>query len=177
MKAMGFAKLSARPRHYAQNELAVEDFKKRMARPSARRFYGVLISLRQRIRSHGSPPWPRWTSARLEPHKFLGIMCHFLNRAFQTPIDCQAIFTILPANLIGLRAIACSDPIMPSLPGNRVRSVSLCVKRPKRYAPACWPTPPPLRSDARLSRSLLSAIAPKECRFLKAMAMPHARHG
>ncbi|WP_245305036.1 winged helix-turn-helix domain-containing protein [Rhizobium leucaenae] len=24
---MGFAKLSARPRHYAQNELAVEDFK------------------------------------------------------------------------------------------------------------------------------------------------------
>ncbi|MGG6893647.1 IS630 family transposase [Rhizobium sp. BR 315] len=28
LKAMGFAKLSARPRHYAQNELAVEDFKK-----------------------------------------------------------------------------------------------------------------------------------------------------
>ena len=28
LKAMGFAKLSARPRHYAQNELALEDFKK-----------------------------------------------------------------------------------------------------------------------------------------------------
>ncbi|NNH33867.1 winged helix-turn-helix domain-containing protein [Rhizobium sp. SEMIA 4085] len=28
LKAMGFAKLSAHPRHYAQNELAVEDFKK-----------------------------------------------------------------------------------------------------------------------------------------------------
>jgi hypothetical protein len=28
LKAMGLAKLSARPRHYAQNELAVEDFKK-----------------------------------------------------------------------------------------------------------------------------------------------------
>lgn len=28
-------------------------FKKRMARPSARGLYGVLISLRQRIRSHG----------------------------------------------------------------------------------------------------------------------------
>ncbi|WP_081377184.1 winged helix-turn-helix domain-containing protein [Rhizobium etli] len=28
LKAMGFAKLSARPRHYAQNELAVEDLKK-----------------------------------------------------------------------------------------------------------------------------------------------------
>lgn len=33
-------------------------FKKRMAHPSARGFYGVLISLRQRIRSHGAAPWP-----------------------------------------------------------------------------------------------------------------------
>jgi transposase len=28
LKAMGFAKLSARPRHYAQNEYALADFKK-----------------------------------------------------------------------------------------------------------------------------------------------------
>ena len=28
LKAMGFAKLSARPRHYAQNEVAVATFKK-----------------------------------------------------------------------------------------------------------------------------------------------------
>jgi transposase len=28
LKALGFAKLSARPRHHAQNEFAVEDFKK-----------------------------------------------------------------------------------------------------------------------------------------------------
>ena len=28
LKALGFAKISARPRHYAQNELAVEAFKK-----------------------------------------------------------------------------------------------------------------------------------------------------
>lgn len=28
MRALGFRKLSARPRHYAQNELAVEAFKK-----------------------------------------------------------------------------------------------------------------------------------------------------
>ena len=42
LKAMGYRKLSARPRHYAQNELALEDFKKpsrtrwqRSARPSA----------------------------------------------------------------------------------------------------------------------------------------------
>ncbi len=41
LRAMGFRKLSARPRHYAQNELALEDFKKhfgprwrRSARPS-----------------------------------------------------------------------------------------------------------------------------------------------
>jgi transposase len=28
LKAVGFTKISARPRHYAQNELAIEDFKK-----------------------------------------------------------------------------------------------------------------------------------------------------
>ncbi len=28
LKALGFAKISARPRHYAQSELAIEDFKK-----------------------------------------------------------------------------------------------------------------------------------------------------
>jgi len=36
LKALGFARISARPRHYAQNELAVEDFKK-VSRPSWRR--------------------------------------------------------------------------------------------------------------------------------------------
>jgi hypothetical protein len=46
-------------------------------------------------------PWPRWTSAHLEPQKGDGIECHFVHRAFQTPIDCQAIFAILPANLVG----------------------------------------------------------------------------
>ena len=35
LRAMGFRKLSARPRHYAQNELALEDFKKPF-RPSWR---------------------------------------------------------------------------------------------------------------------------------------------
>ena len=28
LKALGFAKISARPRHYAQNQWAIEDFKK-----------------------------------------------------------------------------------------------------------------------------------------------------
>ncbi len=37
LKAMGFRKLSARPRHYAQNELAIADFKKKASPPSWRR--------------------------------------------------------------------------------------------------------------------------------------------
>jgi transposase len=36
LKALGFAKISARPRHYAQNQLAIEDFKK-TSRPRWRR--------------------------------------------------------------------------------------------------------------------------------------------
>jgi hypothetical protein len=37
------------------------------------------------------------------PIKHSGTQCHFFNRAFQMPFDCQAIFTILPANSFGLR--------------------------------------------------------------------------
>jgi len=36
LQAMGFRKITARPRHYAQNELAVEAFKK-ASRPSWQR--------------------------------------------------------------------------------------------------------------------------------------------
>ena len=49
MKALGFAKISARPRHYAQNELAVEAFKKNfpaeLAKIRARLPKGVEIEL------------------------------------------------------------------------------------------------------------------------------------
>jgi transposase len=58
LRKMGFRKLSARPRHHAQAEGAIEEFKKRMARPVCKQFYRVrrLISLLQRIRPRGEPP-------------------------------------------------------------------------------------------------------------------------
>ena len=43
LKALGFAKISARPRHYAQNELAVEAFKKN--------FPAELAKIRPRLRT------------------------------------------------------------------------------------------------------------------------------
>jgi len=46
VRGLGFAKLSARPRHHAQNEYAIEDFKK-TSPPSWRRF------------ARGSHPAPR----------------------------------------------------------------------------------------------------------------------
>ena len=56
LRKMGYRKLSARPRHHAQAEGAIEDFKKRMARPvrkgSCRDWR--LISLLQRIRPRGA---------------------------------------------------------------------------------------------------------------------------
>ena len=45
LKALGFAKISARPRHYAQNELAVEAFKKNFSAELARLPKGVEIEL------------------------------------------------------------------------------------------------------------------------------------
>src|SRR5215203_5646871 len=57
LRAMGYRKLSARPRHHAQAEGVIEDFKKRMARPVASDFveYGV-IGLLQRIRPRAQAP-------------------------------------------------------------------------------------------------------------------------
>ncbi len=40
---MGYRKLSARPRHHAQVEGAIEDFKKRMARPVCKRFAEITV--------------------------------------------------------------------------------------------------------------------------------------
>ena len=56
LRAMGYRKLSARPRHHAQAAGAIEDFKKRMARPVCKRGCRdrLLISLLQRIRPRRS---------------------------------------------------------------------------------------------------------------------------
>jgi len=43
LKALGFAKVSARPRHYAQNQLAIEGFKKN-SRPSENDIRAALDS-------------------------------------------------------------------------------------------------------------------------------------
>jgi transposase len=57
LRCMGYRKLSARPRHHAQAAGAIEDFKKRMARPVRKWFpQDNLTSLHQRIRSRGYTP-------------------------------------------------------------------------------------------------------------------------
>ena len=54
---MGYRKLSARPRHHAQAQGAIEDFKKRMARPVASDFVEyAVIGLLQRIRPRAQAP-------------------------------------------------------------------------------------------------------------------------
>jgi len=45
LRAMGYRKLSVRPRHHAQAEGAIEDFRKRMARPVCKRFYDLVLSV------------------------------------------------------------------------------------------------------------------------------------
>ena len=57
LRAMGYRKLSARPRHHAQAQGAIEDFKKRMARPVASDFVEyAVIGLLQRIRPRAQAP-------------------------------------------------------------------------------------------------------------------------
>ena len=75
LKALGFAKISARPRHYAQNELAVEAFKKNfpaeLAKIRARLPKGVEIELwwqdEARIGQKNKLPMPDVARARGRP--------------------------------------------------------------------------------------------------------------
>jgi len=56
LRALGYRKLSARPRHYAQNPEALEAFKNVWPAPSASGLWrGDLTGLRQRIRSRVLP--------------------------------------------------------------------------------------------------------------------------
>jgi transposase len=75
LRAMGYRKLSARPRHHAQAQGAIEDFKKRMAR-----------------------------YARPGPHKLFGVERRFLNQVSRTPFDCQAISLPPLANIVSSSA-------------------------------------------------------------------------
>src|SRR5712675_167287 len=111
LRAMGYRKLSARPRHYAQAAGAIEDFKNVWPAPSARDFSRApMISLLQRIRLRRTPSQPRWRYAHSGPHKLPGVERRFLNQAFGAPFDCQAISISPLANLIDRSAHFGSAP-------------------------------------------------------------------
>jgi hypothetical protein len=104
LRAMGYRKLSARPRHHAQAEGVIEDFKKRMARPVASGFFEcAMIGLLQRIRPR-TKPRPRWRYARPGPHKHRGVGRRFFNQVSRTPFDCQAISLPPLANTVSSSA-------------------------------------------------------------------------
>src|SRR5450631_1188651 len=56
LRAMGYRKLSARPRHYAQAEGVIEDFKKRMARPVCKWFLSVPLAVCFNVSGLGARP-------------------------------------------------------------------------------------------------------------------------
>jgi transposase len=78
LRAMGYRKLSARPRHHAQAGGAIEDFKNVWPAPSARGFCRDcrLISLLQRIRPRGTTSGQDGDT-RSGPHKILGVERRF----------------------------------------------------------------------------------------------------
>jgi hypothetical protein len=55
-----------------------------------------VTGLHKRIRHVGTEPPPRWRAARPVPHKRIGLGGRFFCQASGTPLDRQAIFTVLP---------------------------------------------------------------------------------
>ena len=93
LRAMGYRKLSARPRHHAQAAGAIEDFKKRMARPVRKGLCRDWLLIQSASTYPASEAFsrPRWRYARSGPHKTHGVERRFLNQASGTPFDCEAI--------------------------------------------------------------------------------------
>lgn len=101
LRNMGFRKLSARPRHHAQDEEAAAAFKNVWPAPSASDFVEyAFVQSASTYPASGSCPRPRWRSARPGPHKTLGVERHFLNQGSSTPFDCQAISLPPLANIV-----------------------------------------------------------------------------
>jgi hypothetical protein len=111
LRAMDYRKLSARPKHHAQAATAIEDFKKRMARPVCKGFFESADdqSAATYPASEDSSQ-PRWRYAHSGPHKLPGVERRFLNQAFGAPFDCQAISISPLANLIDRSARFGSSP-------------------------------------------------------------------
>ena len=105
LRALGYRKLSARPRHHAQAEGAIEHFKTYDPPRQQAMFRLGPSSLRKRIRPEGKRPRPRWRSARFGPHKSFGVETPFLKPRFpKRRFDCWAISLPPPADLTAERA-------------------------------------------------------------------------
>jgi len=59
------------------NEALAAACPKRMARPVCKRFSDLIGPVCINVSGLRGEPWPRWRSARPEPHKGAGIECHF----------------------------------------------------------------------------------------------------
>jgi hypothetical protein len=102
--AEDFCKLSARPSHHVQADGAIEDFKKRMARPVCKRLYNLVLSVRDNVsglRTIGLAKMEMRASWPLI--SFTASKRQILNQDSRTPVDCQAISLSPPANIVGFR--------------------------------------------------------------------------
>jgi hypothetical protein len=118
LRAMGYRKLSARPRHHAQAAGAIEDFKKRMARPGCKGFFeSADDQSAATYPASEESSQPRWRYARSGPHKLPGVERRFLNQASGAPFDCQAISLSPLANLIDRSARFSTDRPTTTPPG------------------------------------------------------------
>jgi hypothetical protein len=139
LRNMGFRKLSARPRHHAQDEEAAAAFKTYGPPRLQVILRSGLVSLRQRIRSQDYRPGQDGDPRVPVLIKLSASRRHFLNQDSRTPVDCQAISLPLPANIVGLSRFVNASPIT-SCKRRHIGIERLFTPRPRRCGRACWPT-------------------------------------
>lgn len=76
-----------------------------MARPVASGICDLVCTVCINVSGLEVYPRPRWRSARSRPHKYAGLIGHFVPQASGTPVNCQAISLSPPADIAVVRTV------------------------------------------------------------------------
>ncbi len=150
LRRLGFAKLSARPRHPQSDPEARELYKNGWPAPSARALFpaasdrsaSTYTAYRNgRRRQDGDPRVPSLIN-------FTASSRHLFNQAFETPVNRQAIFQSPPADIVRSFSLRrprtnCLRPPSADLPRTR----RPCATSPRRCERVCWRAPRQRRCD------------------------------
>ena len=140
LAALGYRRLTARPRHPRSNAQAQEAFKNVWPAPSASLF--SILPFQSAPTYPASEPCspPRWSSARPGPHKTPGVSAPFFEPGFQVAVQLSGHLDPPLADIVGRATVSRGRSFSTQPPlRHRDRSRRRCAAPPRRSARASPP--------------------------------------